>query len=409
MIDKLDVHLQHFDQDLFCGQLILDGKQVLFKYAKEYLTQGFNISPFKMKFNQDVQHFEAVYFDHLFGVFHDSLPDGWGRLLMHRYFHELGIPTDQRNILMQLSCLSNTSKGALVYKPSQTKGNSEISKTLDEIHQETMDFYSSNSYKSIDDIFALGGSSGGARPKIDAWIHKDNQDIRFTESNDLDYELHLVKFKSDSDYKDIAAIEYVYMLMADRAGIPVASSRVIDGAEGRSYFATKRFDRVGSGRIFTISASGLLHDNFRNSNIDYGHLMDAAFQLDRNFDSYESILRLAIFNILSHNKDDHSKNFSFLADSEGKITLSPAYDLTFSYGINTYRSTAVAGEQRSPTLKHIKTLADHFGVKNVNTIVEEVHEAIKLWPTFASNQGVTDRSIEEIAQNLKDIEKQFFR
>ncbi len=408
MIDKLDVHLQHYDQELFCGQLLMEGKQVYFKYAKEYIAKGFNLSPFKLTFDQKVQFSDVVYFDHLFGVFYDSLPDGWGQLLMQRYFHEQNIPTNERNILLQLSSLSNTSKGGLIYTPSLQKDNAEIVKTIDQLHKEAMEFYSQDSQKSIDDLFVLGGSSGGARPKIDAWIHKGNQDVRYQENTDPNYELHIVKFKSDTDYEDIAAIEYCYMLMAERAGIVVSPSKLIKGQEGRSYFATKRFDRLGAKRIHTISVSGLLHDNFRNSNIDYGHIMDAAFQLERNFDAYERVLRLAIFNVLAHNKDDHSKNFSFITDRDGKFSLAPAYDLTFSYGINTYRSTAVAGEQRSPSLKNVKALADHFGVKNVDTIVAEVHESIKSWSNFAVEHGVSNRSLEEISKNLKDTASYFF-
>ncbi len=408
MIEKLDVHLQHFDLKILCGQLILNEDQVYFKYAKGFLDQGFNISPLKMSFNQEIQSVNLAYFNRLFGVFHDSLPDGWGHLLMQRYFNEHNIPTAERNVLLQLSYLSDTSKGALVYRPSAVISNKKIEKSLEDLEVEIMQLYLQEKNINVDEIFMLGASSGGARPKVDAWIHKSTGEIRFNVTNDENFELHLIKFRSDTDYIDIAQIEYCYMLMAEQAGIEVPSSKVIYGESNRAYFATKRFDRDSKDRIHAISAAGLLHDNFRNSNIDYGHIMDAAFQLDRKFESYNKILRLAIFNILAHNKDDHSKNFSFMADRDGKYTLAPAYDLTFSYGINTYRSTALAGEQRIPRFKHVKQLADHFGVKKIDFIVDEVNEAVKRWPILAAENGVTNISLNEIEKNLKQTANQFF-
>lgn len=408
MIEKLDVHIDHYDTHLLCGQLVSQGKDVFFKYSKDFIEKGFNLSPFKLAFNQEIQSSNLHFFENLFGVFHDSLPDGWGQLLMQRYFQDQNIPVNDRNVLLQLSCLSGTSKGGLFYKPTMFISNQYIQKTIDDLHNEVVSFYNNQSQHTIDDLFTLGGSSGGARPKIDAWINRVTNEIHFVRQGD-ECDLYLVKFKSDTDYNDIAQVEFTYMEMAKLAGIEVPECKLIAGNEGRSYFATKRFDREGKSRIHTISAAGLLHDNFRNSTIDYGHLMDAAFRLDPQFASYEKVLRLAVFNILAHNKDDHSKNFSFTADRSFKYTLSPAYDLTFSYGINAYRSTAVAGEQKNPTIKHVKELASHFGVKNMNSIIEVVYEGIKCWPKLALTNGVSQGTLEEVQKNLDIISKLFFR
>jgi serine/threonine-protein kinase HipA len=327
---------------------------------------------------------------------------------MQRYFQDQNIPINDRSVLLKLSSLSMTSKGGLFYKPSILRSNDYIQKTIDDLHNEVVSFYNNQSQQSIDDIFTLGGSSGGARPKIDAWINSVTNEIHFVKQGE-ECDLYLIKFKSDTDYNDIAQVEFTYMEMAKLAGIEVPESKLIKGDEGRSYFASKRFDREGNRRIHTISAAGLLHDNFRNSAIDYGHLMDAAFRLDPQFASYEKVLKLAVFNILAHNKDDHSKNFSFTADRSFKYIFSPAYDLTFSYGINAYRSTAVAGEQKNPTITHVKELATHFGVKNIKSIIEEVYEGIKCWPKLAINNGVSQVTLEEVQKNLVEISKLFFR
>lgn len=409
MIEKLNVFLNHFGNEVLCGQLVQQSDKVYFKYANAYLQEGFNISPLKMQFTEEIQASSLHYMENLFGVFHDSLPDGWGHLLLLKFLHRQGIPTHQQTTLLKLSCLSSTAKGGLIYRPAYDRSSKDIQKTIEELYHEVMNIYHQRSTsQEIDEIFALGGSLGGARPKIDAWIHTEREEIVFSDPKDKNYELYIIKFKSDSDYEDIAKIEYTYLQMAKLAGLEVPLCRLIEGNNDRVYFATKRFDREGTHRIHTISVAGLLHDNYRQSNIDYGHIMDAAFHLKPHFSSYEQVLRLAIFNILAHNKDDHSKNISFLADKEGVYHLSPCYDLTFSYGINTYRSTAVGGEQRLPSRKHIRELANHFGVKTVEGIIEQVYEAIKNWPQLSTQNRVSEDTIQEINQALSITAKSFF-
>jgi len=117
------------------------------------------------------------------------------------------------------------------------------------------------------------------------------------------------------------------------------------------------------------SVAGLLHDNFRMSTLDYGHIMDCAFTLEKDFTAYQKILRLATFNVLAHNRDDHSKNFSFLMDKNGEWKFAPAYDLTFSNSSFGFQSTSVAGESKNPSLQHLRELAQHFGVKKVHLIL----------------------------------------
>jgi len=138
------------------------------------------------------------------------------------------------------------------------------------------------------------------------------------------------------------------------------NSVLFKSRKGDFFFGSKRFDRIKNEKVHLHSAAGLLHDNFRMSTLDYGHLMDCAFTLEKDFNAYSKILKLATFNVLAQNRDDHSKNFSFLMDKNGKWKFAPAYDLTFSnssYGIH---STTVAGESKNPNLNHLGELAKHF-------------------------------------------------
>ncbi len=166
------------------------------------------------------------------------------------------------------------------------------------------------------------------------------------------YEHWMIKFPSSFDRLDISTIEFAYYKMALDSGIKMSKSELFTGVSGKTYFGTRRFDRHVNDRLHLHSAAGMMHDNFRLSNLDYGNLMECAFRLERDVNAYEKILRLAAFNVFANNRDGHSKNFSFLMDSNGNWKVAPAYDLTFSSSGHGMHSTMVAGESANPTKKH---------------------------------------------------------
>jgi serine/threonine-protein kinase HipA len=239
-------------------------------------------------------------------------------------------------------------------------------------------------------LFILGGSSGGARPKIFAAYHPLNDDLMFSGGIAPEgYEEWIIKFPSSSDSREIANIEFAYHKLALLAGIEMSECRLFKGKSGQVYFGTRRFDRVADIRLHTHTASGLMHDNFRMSTMDYGHLMDCAFRLEKHVRAYDKVFRLAAFNVYAHNRDDHSKNFSFLMNAKGEWQFAPAYDLTFSYSGFGFHSTMIAGESKNPGRKDLMRLAAHFGMKNAGSIIEEVQEAISQWNTIAKQYGIS--------------------
>ncbi|MCW3804970.1 type II toxin-antitoxin system HipA family toxin, partial [Plebeiibacterium marinum] len=171
------------------------------------------------------------------------------------------------------------------------------------------------------------------------------------------------------------------------------------------YFGTKRFDRIKEKRIHMHTASGLMHDNFRMSTMDYGHLMDCAFQLEKHVKAYEKVLRLAAFNVFAHNRDDHSKNFSFLMDVKGNWSFAPVYDLTFSNSAYGFHSTMVAGESKNPGRKHLLELGLHFGIKKPELILEEVQDAVSHWDSIAKECGVSQNAIITIQKAINGVNK----
>lgn len=403
--ENLFVSLLLEGNEIEVGELVLSNGKIYFRYHPDYLKTGINISPVKLPFLGDIASTDREPFEGLFGVFNDSLPDGWGRLLLDRSLSDKGINITRITPLDRLAFVGSEGMGALIYKPEIESGKltAPISE-LDTIATEMNRILQGTSSEIIEELFILGGSSGGARPKIFVAYNPITGDlIHGTDNIPEGYEQWIIKFPSSSDNKEIANIEFAYHKMALLAGIEMSECKLFKGKSGQVYFGTKRFDRVAHKRLHMHTASGIMHDNFRMSTMDYGHLMDCAFRLEKHVKAYESIFRLAAFNVYAHNRDDHSKNFSFLMDAKGKWRFAPAYDLTFSSSSYGFHSTMVAGESQNPGRKELMKLATHFGIKNAKTIIEEVQDAISTWEETATSCGVTKENCKSIQKAINEL------
>jgi serine/threonine-protein kinase HipA len=397
-IKKIIVSIQFDKAEIEVGELISEQKHIFFRYYPDFLKSGLEISPLKLKSNTTLNRANETPFDGLFGVFADSLPDGWGRLLLDRTLSAKGISLGEVGVLDRLSYVGSGAMGALIYRSEMPQEDVALFQIeLDKIAVATQQIIAGTANEVLDNIFQLGGSSGGARPKILVSYNPLTQHIKANEPQLTEnYEHWLIKFPSSYDVADIANIEYAYYKMATAAGIEMSECQLFQGKSGKMYFGTKRFDRVQNNRLHLHSAAGLMHDNFRLSNLDYGHLMDCAFTLEKDNVAYEKVLRLATFNVFAHNRDDHSKNFSFLMNSKGNWTFAPAYDLTFSHSNHGMHSTSIAGESSNPTQKNLLELANYFKVKNANEIIDEVRNTVNQWKVFAKEAGVRSKTINEI-------------
>lgn len=405
MVRRLRVVLRLNNELLLVGELVLEGRSVYFRYDPAFIALGIELSPFKLKLTDQIKTADPVPFDGLFGLFADSLPDGWGQLLLDRKLTAEGMAIESLTPLDRLAFVGHNGMGALTYEPAigeelQMGDLPELDRLAAEMHV----LLQGTPTDIIEELYQLGGSSGGVRPKINVGYNAQTGNLIYGLSELPDgYEHWLIKFPAAIDRKDVAQIEFAYYKMALVAGLEMSESRLFEGKAGRFYFGTKRFDRQGNNRLHMHSVSGLLHDNFRLSSLDYGHIMDAAFRLERNVESYAKILRLAAFNVFSHNRDDHSKNFSFLMDKTGGWQFAPAYDLTFSNSSHGFHSTMVAGESQSPGTKHLLELAKHFRIKHPEKIMEEVREAVSNWGFFADEAGVSNDSKRLIKKRLDQL------
>lgn len=404
-VDLLHVAIYLGNSSQKVGRLALHRGRVYFEYDPDFLKLGIEISPFKLPLQSGAIVCDDHVFEGVFGVFNDSLPDGWGRLLLDRAVQAHGIAHQRLTPLDRLAHVGEHTMGALVYTPdySERNGTDEVL-DLVALELEVNKVLEGEPTEVLHELLELGGSSAGARPKILVGFNAaDQRLIHGMDELPQDYAPWMVKFPSSLDQKDIANIEYAYSLMARAAGVEMPDTRLFMEKPNKSYFGVRRFDRVGNSRLHMHTAAGLLHADHRIPSLDYENLLRCAMALTRDMSEVEKFFRLAVFNVFAHNRDDHSKNFSFLMSAEGKWQCAPAYDLTFSYGPGREHSSMVMGEGRNPGTKELRKLAEKFQLREGKEVIEEVRCAVSQWEDFAENAKVTRSSREIISKTLREI------
>mgnify|MGYP006151190631 FL=1 len=404
-IKKLKVSLDFGTSPIEVGTLLLQDQIVYFRYATSFLDAPLDISPFKLKKTTEIITCPKVPFEGLPGVFNDSIPDGWGRLLLDRKLLEKGIDPTGLSALDRLFYLGRRAQGALIYEPHEDEASYDGSTIdLDLIAKETMLLQQKGTAGILDDLYHLGGNSVGARPKI--FVNYDPASNSFGSQSTSNSEPWIIKYPSLTDFRDIAKIEFAYTRMAADCGIEMAPSKLFLSAKGVAFFGTKRFDIQNGKRLHLHSACGLLHDDFRLSTMDYGHVMDAANRLEKDLTACQKVFRLAVFNVFSLNMDDHSKNVAFLMDETGEWKFSPAYDLTYSPQQGGFHSLSLANQYKEPGKEDLLKLANHFSIKNALEIIEQVQEGISNFSKYAIELDINTSERNLIKKSLENKRKQ---
>ena len=339
-------HLAVFLGDRRVGTLARDEEGlVCFEYDRAWLASGFSISPLSLPLEPRMFRPSWSPFDGMFGVFSDSLPDGWGRLLVDRALRAQGIAPELVDELSRLAIVGPEGMGALRYEPCFAPGDATPIGDFDELARSCRAVLADRDVSDLDELVALGASSGGARPKA---------------LLSLSGESWIVKFPTHRDGPDAGRLEYDYAECARTCGLRVPETRLFPSAETPGYFGVKRFDRNDEGRVHMVSAGGLLEASHRLPALDYRALMQLTVLLTHDMAQVEQMYRLMCFNVFSHNQDDHAKNFSFLCRG-GRWELSPAYDLTYSTSFGGEHSTTVGGRGK-PKRDDLVAVGVEFGL-----------------------------------------------
>ena len=374
------------------------------EYDAAFLRAGLELSPIHHAVGPGlVRPYDPAVFEGLHGVFADSLPDGWGRLLVDRRARELNIEPATLSPLDRLACVGRQGIGALSYAPaSEVWESSHSDVDLDRLAAYARLVLRGDAKDVISELGRVGGSPGGARPKALVALDDKGHAIHGSDTTPNGYAPYLVKLAGIDDPPDIAHIEQAYATMAAAAGIAMPPTRLVDGHEGRSYFAARRFDHVDDRRAHVHSASGLLYADFRVPSLDYRDIILLARRVTHDQRECRAMFALAAFNVLAHNRDDHARQFSFLMDRGGTWRLAPAYDLTFSQGPGGEHSTSVLGHGREITRGQLTELGRYaeLHAEDVGRIIDAVQAAVADWERFAADCGVTVRSRRSISKAL---------
>lgn len=324
-IDKIHVYYR----DTFVGtiQRTPDKRRSVFEYDRNWLADGFSLSPTELPLSTGLKYGDKDKFNGNFATFEDSLPDGYGLYLLQKILKQKGSSLNGTTPFQRLAIVGDKGMGALSYRPFIDLGyGEEMLKTdnPDILQGKALNVLAERNSEDTLLLYYRSSNSGGARPKITAKMEDGTH--------------WLIKFRHETDSKDIGRDEYLYMRTAQECGIVIPRIKLIQD----KYFAAERFDlNVKGQKIHTLTAAALLKCDFRNQNLDYTNLLALTGFLTKRPEQVEQMYRRMIFNIVADNKDDHAKNFSFQCEN-GEWRLSPAYDLTYCpHGSNGEHATSV--------------------------------------------------------------------
>lgn len=401
-----------------------------FQYDPEFAGSGIELSPLTMPLSERVYAFpelSRITFHGLPGLLADSLPDKFGNALINAWLATQGRPPESFSAVERLCYTGTRGMGALefapVLGPKPRKATKIEIDALVRLASEVLtcrgdlqgSFRSAAREKALQDILRVGTSAGGARAKVVIAWNRDTNEVRsgqIAAGDGFDY--WLLKFdgvggnkdKELEDPKGYGAIEYAYYLMAQAAGIVMSESRLLE-ENGRRHFMTRRFDRLAGGeKLHMQSLGGLAHFDFNQAGAyAYEQALLAIRQLKLPMEAVEEQFRRMVFNIVARNQDDHVKNIAFLMDKQGRWSLAPAFDVTYSYNPSgswtaTHQMT-LNGKRDGFTMEDFRACARSALMKRgrAEAIVEEVQASVRSWPDFAAKAQVTETWRDQIQQS----------
>ncbi|QCX00119.1 type II toxin-antitoxin system HipA family toxin [Aggregatimonas sangjinii] len=401
------------------GYDINQGKS-FFQYNPEFLDSGefSKLFPFIFKRTKPAQVFTEYQHDTFQGLppmIADSLPDTFGNIIFQEWLTARGI--QKVTPLQQLAYVADRGMGAIEYKPVKelpTTSSINIDEIIN-ILEKVLRLKEDTSGAALDElsllnVFKIGTSAGGARPKILISEHKETgKIIAGDRETSEDYNHYLVKLHlDDSDGYNKEKVEYAYYLLAQEAGVDMMPSKLIE----KKHFATLRYDRQHGEKQHILTVTGLTGWDFKSQpeNSSYENVFKVALGLEVPHKDLQQLFKRMVFNVVFRNIDDHLKNHSFIYDKEkDSWNLAPAYDLT--YALNplftfkaTSRALSIYGKRTEIGMKDMLAIAEEFVIKNPKGIIEEVQALIPKWIEIAEELNIPGHIVKAIQKEIKRIE-----
>ena len=390
-----------FDDDTAAvpvGRLAMAGGLAQLEWSSELIAAALPVSALLYPPEPGLHPARSRDFEGLHGFLSDSLPEGWGYLVMRRRLSKLGVSIDALSPLDRLALVGDHGRGALTYQPATAPPPEVKTLDLDALAAESTAILAGHEGELADTLATLAGGSGGARPKVHVGFDAKGRISVSEGETAAGHEAWIVKFAAANDPPDIGPIEAAYAAMALAAGLEMAPYRLLPSKSGPGYFATRRFDRPQPGqRLHMVSLSGAVEAPWRTP-ASYDLFLRATQAITRHADDLHAAFRRMVFNVLASNRDDHTRQHSYLMDARGQWRLAPAYDLTYSAGPGGEHYLDIEGEGRNPRRDQVRALGRRHGLSNrlIDAIIDEVHAAVADWARFAGEAGVTTASRTEI-------------
>ena len=395
-----------------------------FEYDSSFRQLGLELSPLKMPLNRNaVFSFPELRNSNTFkglpGLLADVMPDKYGNAIINSWLQKNNRPSNSLNPVEILCFIGKRGMGALEFEPNNAETEMqdvdlEISSLVhiaEQILQEKQDFntsFSKTDDKHLYDLLKIGTSAGGARAKAVIAFNPKTKQVRSGQADiPKGFEHWLFKFDGVMDQQFGASsgygrVEMAYYLMAKAAGITMQESRLFE-ENGRAHFMTKRFDRVGNEKLHMQSFCGLQHYDFNEVNsFSYEQLFETMRLLGLPYTDARQLFTRMVFNVMARNCDDHTKNFAFLMDKNGKWSLSPAFDVCHAYRPNSpwvsQHALSIEGKRTDFDVKDFINLATKMNIKKPLEMIEQVRNAVGDWQKYAKEVEVDESLAKAIAK-----------
>lgn len=399
------------------GTMIEHQGVIYFEYDKEFKLNGLEISPIKLHTLKTKDAYTNPDHINLYkgiaGVFFDSLPDKHGMPFIDRYFEKQGLKPFEVTLLHKLAFIGDRGMGAIEYVPKEddTAVTSDIAINAKEAYEEMKQGIQSDdsSIESLMNIRQSVSPIGGGRPKMLVQYNYDTKEIRLNKK-----ELHqgyiraIIKF--DEIYEGVGSIgltklEYIFMSMAKEVGINTSEFQLINEGDAK-HLLVKRFDRDDNDeKIHMCTAAGLMHlDISILKATSYEYLFMLTRNVCKSQENIEELFKRMILNILCLNFDDHAKNFAYLMDKNGKWSLSPAYDITYSKGLMKSHTTTICGKDSNITRNDVLKIAKAQGIKTISAvkIIDSCIEVVKTFEQRAKELGLDIDTVESCKSDINN-------
>lgn len=409
------------------GVVELEDGGIVFEYDEDFRKSGLEISPIHLPLSlsgpvrfEEIRRASA--FQGLPGVLADALPDSFGRKVIRAYYTARGEVERALSPVQNLLYVGTRAIGALEFHPPmEPPARTSEAEALEmaDLVADARRILSGEVEVTLPEIYRIGSSAGGMRPKAVVLYNPEKDEIRsaFASPDEGDVPA-IVKFDGvgpDAPSGNFGRplpynrIEAAYARMAQEAGVRVADLSVWEGPEGHAHLIIRRFDRPNGGKLHQHTLGGLLHLDYNHPGASsYEEYLRTILSLGMSHSAVVEGYRRMVMNVLAINQDDHVKNQSFQMDEAGAWSLTPAYDITFAKGSGwTANHQMRVGDKRAGIERaDLIRVARNFGVRAPERILDRVAEVVSRWPEYARDTGVPKESLEAVGRALEERARQ---